>query len=189
MWSGPIAASLTAIVSQDPMYVTFPVSQREFLQLRGATSARRRHGADRAPALLRRHRPMTSSGKINFVDVTVDRATDSVMVRASVPNPQGRLIDGQLVKVIGRRREAGGEGAGPAVGADRRSAGRLCLHRRGRQGRGPPPEARRRESGRMPSSKSGLEGGEQVIVEGLRGAAARARRSSPRRRPRSPGRS
>jgi membrane fusion protein, multidrug efflux system len=31
--------------------------------------------------------------------VTVDRATDTVIVRATMPNPNGRLIDGQLVRV------------------------------------------------------------------------------------------
>ena len=32
---GPDSGILTSIVSQDPMYVTIPVSQREFLQLKG----------------------------------------------------------------------------------------------------------------------------------------------------------
>ena len=39
------------------------------------------------------------AGRINFVDVTVDRATDTVIVRATMPNPNGTLIDGQLVRV------------------------------------------------------------------------------------------
>ena len=29
------------------------------------------------------------TGTINFVDVTVDRATDTVIVRATMPNPEG----------------------------------------------------------------------------------------------------
>jgi membrane fusion protein (multidrug efflux system) len=39
-------------------------------------------------------------GKINFVDVQVAQGTDTVAVRASLPNPDGWLIDGQLVTVI-----------------------------------------------------------------------------------------
>ena len=42
---------------------------------------------------------MTRPGQINFVDVSVDRATDTVLVRATMPNPDGTLIDGQLVRV------------------------------------------------------------------------------------------
>ena len=38
-------------------------------------------------------------GTINFVDVSVDRATDTVLARATMPNPDGALIDGQLVSV------------------------------------------------------------------------------------------
>jgi len=38
-------------------------------------------------------------GAIDFIDVTVDRTTDTVLVRATFPNPTGGLIDGQLVRV------------------------------------------------------------------------------------------
>jgi membrane fusion protein (multidrug efflux system) len=38
-------------------------------------------------------------GKIDFVDVTVNQGTDSVLVRASFANPDRLLIDGQLVDV------------------------------------------------------------------------------------------
>ena len=44
-------------------------------------------------------RAYDQTGRINFVDVTVDRATDTVLVRATLPNPNGALIDGQLVRV------------------------------------------------------------------------------------------
>ena len=40
--------------------------------------------------LCRRHRPTTRSGEINFVDVTVDRATDTVIVRATFPTRKAR---------------------------------------------------------------------------------------------------
>ena len=44
-------------------------------------------------------RSIRTPGKIDFVDVKVDRATDTVAVRASIPNPDGTLVDGQLVQV------------------------------------------------------------------------------------------
>ena len=96
---GPENGPLTTIVSQDPMYVTFPVSQREFLQFKDS---------DPGPAVNTikvRIRFSDGSiydqvGVINFIDVTVDRTTDTVIVRATIANPQGVLIDGQLVRVI-----------------------------------------------------------------------------------------
>lgn len=95
---GPDSGVLTTIVSQDPMYVVFPVSQREFLRLEG----QREDLGERLVVKLvfSNGQVYAQTGKINFVDVTVDRATDSVTVRATVPNPAGKLIDGQLVRVL-----------------------------------------------------------------------------------------
>jgi membrane fusion protein (multidrug efflux system) len=99
---GPDSGPLTVIVSRDPMYVTFPVSQREFLHVR--ENADRKVGAERGQQFAVRisfsdGSTYDQTGRINFVDVTVDRATDTVLVRATFPNPRGRLIDGQLVRV------------------------------------------------------------------------------------------
>ena len=92
----PQSGTLTTIVSQDPMYVLFPVSQRDISHARDSgldiegikVSLRFADGKTYGPV-----------GKIDFVDVTVDRATDTVQVRAVFPNPSGALIDGQLLTV------------------------------------------------------------------------------------------
>jgi membrane fusion protein (multidrug efflux system) len=95
---GPDSGPLCMIVSQDPMYVTFPVSQLEFL--RAQETGRK---ADIKSFKIRLRFADGSSysevGQANFIDVTVDRATDTVLARATFPNPSGGLIDGQLVRV------------------------------------------------------------------------------------------
>jgi membrane fusion protein (multidrug efflux system) len=95
---GPDSGPLTVIVSQDPMYVTFPVSQREFLRLQQAGEQLdvTKLKANLQFADLSKY---DQNGTINFVDVTVNRTTDTVLVRASFPNPKGSLVDGQLVHV------------------------------------------------------------------------------------------
>ena len=95
---GPDSGALTTIVSHDPMYVTFPVSQREFLNVQAARS---QGAASKVGSTIRFSDGTTydQPGRINFVDVMVDRATDTVLVRATIPNPNGALIDGQLVRV------------------------------------------------------------------------------------------
>jgi membrane fusion protein (multidrug efflux system) len=95
---GPDSGVLTTIVSQDPMYVTFPVSQREFLR---AQERGRKVDIRSIKVRLRfaDGRVYDQMGEINFVNVSVDRSTDTVLVRATVPNPAGALIDGQLVRV------------------------------------------------------------------------------------------
>jgi membrane fusion protein (multidrug efflux system) len=94
----PESGPLTVIVSQDPMYVTFPVSQREFLRLQ---QTGQQLDVTQLKARLRFAdlSKYSEEGTINFVDVTVNRTTDTVLVRASFPNPKGALIDGQLVHV------------------------------------------------------------------------------------------
>lgn len=80
------------------MYVSFPVSAREFL--RGKTSPERVE-----PSQVRvRLRFLDGSfygpeGRLDFIDVSVDQATDTVMARSTLANPDRTLIDGQLVTV------------------------------------------------------------------------------------------
>ncbi len=95
----PDSGVLTTIVSRDPMYVTFPVSQREFLGIE--RNEERKAAGDQLTVRVRFSDGSVypETGKINFVDVSVNRATDTVTVRATLPNPKGALIDGQLVRV------------------------------------------------------------------------------------------
>jgi len=98
---GPDSGVLTIIVSQDPMYVTFPVSDRELLRAR---EAGREAGYKDFKDYKVRIRFSDGSaydqmGTLNFINVTVDRGTDTVLARATVPNPKAVLIDGQLVSV------------------------------------------------------------------------------------------
>lgn len=96
---GPETGVLTTIVSQDPMYVTFPVSQREFLQ---AQQQGQKIDRNQFKVLLRYPDGHTYDevGVINFIDVSVERTTDTVTVRATVPNPRNGLTDGQLMTVV-----------------------------------------------------------------------------------------
>jgi membrane fusion protein (multidrug efflux system) len=96
---GPNSGALASIVSQDPIYVTFPVTQREILRIRSEQGPG-------APAKYVIHVQLADGnryahpGRLNFVDVTVSQGTDTVLVRAEFPNPDRLLVDGQLVNVI-----------------------------------------------------------------------------------------
>jgi len=93
---GPDSGVLTTIVSQDPMHVTFPVSQREFLRARGTKVDL---SAIKVTLRFSDGSAYDQTGSVNFVDVTVDRATDTITSRATMPNPKGALVDGQFVRV------------------------------------------------------------------------------------------
>jgi membrane fusion protein (multidrug efflux system) len=96
---GPDSGVLTTIVSQDPMYVTFPVSQREFLKAQEET-----HKVDVRGIKVRLRFADGSVydqiGEINFINVSVDKSTDTVLMRATIANPAEKLIDGQFANVV-----------------------------------------------------------------------------------------
>ena len=97
---GPDSGVLTTIVSSNPMYVTFPVSQREFIRIFPRGRDLRSAANDSKVIIQPSSGPAyPHPGKIDFIDVKVDQATDTVAVRATVPNPESRLVDGQLVQV------------------------------------------------------------------------------------------
>jgi membrane fusion protein (multidrug efflux system) len=173
---GPNSGVLTMIISQDPMYVSFPVSQRDFLRAR---ERRDKVAVADIKAQLRfaDGTVYDQVGSINFVDVTVDRSTDTVLARATFPNPASGLTDGQLVRVnleIGAAQEkvvvaqaaliADQEGVYVFVAEDGKA-----VVKRLKVGAG---------SGTDVIVESGLNAGDLVIVEGLQGvrpgAAVRA---------------
>jgi membrane fusion protein, multidrug efflux system len=162
---GPDTGPLTRIVSQDPMYVSFPVSQREFLnvQVKGKE-------IDPKQVKIRiRFADGTTynqQGTVNFIDVSVDRATDTVLVRGTIPNPNGVLIDNQLVNVSVEAEKPEEKVLVPqaALIADQQGVyvfvvedGKAAVRRIKPGG----------ESGPNVVVDEGLKGGEQVIVEGL----------------------
>ncbi len=160
----PQTGTLTTIVSQDPVYVTFPVSQREFLRVEHGTQL------ETAGLLVRVQladgTPYPEPGRINFVNVTVDKSTDTVLVRATVPNPRGTLVDGQFLRL----RVEGDQPADmlvipqAALLLDQQGAyvfvvdGGKAVVRRLKTGE---------EIGRNVVVKDGLQEGDQVIVGGI----------------------
>ena len=88
-------------MSQDPIRIAFPVTSRELLDVRkraqdaGTDPRNVKVGARLADGSIYPY-----DGSIDFLGVEVDPTTDSLTVRAQVPNPEGYLVDGQLVTAI-----------------------------------------------------------------------------------------
>jgi membrane fusion protein, multidrug efflux system len=97
---GPQSGTLATIVSQDPMYVTFPVTQRQLLAVRKAGEGGNDPRNMAVKVQLADGAIYGETGRLNFIDVQVDQGTDTVQARATLPNPDGLLVDGQLVTVV-----------------------------------------------------------------------------------------
>ena len=104
----PASGVLATIVSQDPIYVLFPVSVRDLEIIR---EARRNEEGGLAKIDIRirlsNGKDYPQRGVWNLTDPQVDQQTDTLIMRAIVPNPERQLVDGQFATaVIRERREA-----------------------------------------------------------------------------------
>ena len=107
----PGSGVLTTIVSQDPMYVTFPVPVRQALELRERYATRGGFKAVVIKLRLPDGRMYGQTGQLNFVNNTIAQNTDTITLRGSVPNPTlfdpattggpvRELTDGEFVTVL-----------------------------------------------------------------------------------------
>jgi membrane fusion protein (multidrug efflux system) len=164
---GPDSGVLATIVSQDPIYVTFPVSTRIILD------ARKRAAETGQPAefVVRAQLPdgtmYDRPGKVNFLDIRADQTTDTITVRAEFPNPEQLLVDGQFVNVTVEREKPKLRLAIPQSALQVDQAGSYVLVVNGQD----QVEQRRIQTGQAFEGnlvvQSGLEAGDRVIVEGI----------------------
>lgn len=94
---GPSTSALATLVKTDPIYVSFPVTQRELLE-----SKRQAGSPDKmiVRLILADGSSYPEKGKIDLLDVQANTGTDSVTVRSIFPNPSGELIDGATLRAV-----------------------------------------------------------------------------------------
>jgi membrane fusion protein, multidrug efflux system len=166
------------VVSQDPMRVAFPVSARAAGELRS-----RYEGRGGAAAVLVRVRLSSGQmyphvGRIDFIDTQIDRNTDSILVRALIPNPRRsevpvgqpgdrELIDGQFVGVSVEGAEPVQAIVLPRASVLQDQGGNYVLVVDGEKRAQRRPVRLGRTLNADVVVEDGLQGGETVIVDGL----------------------
>jgi membrane fusion protein (multidrug efflux system) len=178
---GPTSEPLATVVSQDPMRVSFPVNLRTGSELRDRYATRGGADATRVRIRLVTGETYGQAGRIEFIDPQVDRNTDTLLVRALIPNPpravngagnsdgsiDRELIDGMFVNVFV-------EGAEPvqavviprsAVLQDQQGNYVWVLDAENKPQRRPLTLGRSIED--QVVVERGLEAGETVVVEGV----------------------
>ncbi|MCO6414985.1 efflux RND transporter periplasmic adaptor subunit [Siccirubricoccus sp. KC 17139] len=168
---------LATIVSQDPMRVAFTVSSRAGLELRNRYESRGGVNAVVVRIRLTDGRVYPHAGRIDFIDTQVDRNTDSLLVRALIPNPKRtgvqagagdrELIDGQFVTVAVEGAEPVQAIVLPRAAVLQDQGGNYVLV----VGEGNQAQRRGVRLGQALNEnvviEDGLQGGETVISEGL----------------------
>jgi len=164
----PSSGTLAPIVSQDPIYVTFQASEADVIEYRRRIAA----SADKNPHVnihikLPDGSMYPHAGRTNLLDVQVQPDTDTILVRAQLPNPEGMLIPGGIVGVLVERGAPQSLLVIPQSAVQLDQAGRYVMV----VGEDKKVEQRRVETGveqgRDIVVTQGLKEGDLVIVEGI----------------------
>ena len=94
---------LTRIEQLDPLFVNFSQSNAELLAIRRALAAGGRGAGERRDVVVRLvlddGTPYDRTGRLDFLDLSIDEATGTAALRAEIPNPDRVLLPGQFVRV------------------------------------------------------------------------------------------
>jgi membrane fusion protein (multidrug efflux system) len=166
----PQTGELARLVELNPIYANFSVSERDVI------AAKRRYQAEDAEVYLhsievRLRLPDGSLyehlGRVDFIDNVVDRRTGTVVLRARFDNPQKLLLPGLYVSTMLGREETTDKLIIPQSAVQEDQAGMFVMV----VAPDSKVELRRIEAGKAYAGElvvnSGLEPGEQVIVEGI----------------------
>ncbi|SEE91115.1 membrane fusion protein, multidrug efflux system [Rhizobiales bacterium GAS191] len=159
---------LATIVSQDPIYVQFPVSVRQLDEIR---AARRQEDGKlikiEIVVRLATGKEYAHPGVWNYTDTQVDQQTDTLAMRATMPNPERQLVDGEFVTVELKEREEQQRLMVPQAALQVDQAGNYLLVVNGEH----KVEMRRVTTGTTQGPdvviQTGLHEGEAVIVDGV----------------------
>jgi len=164
----PASGVLATVVSLDPIYILFPVSVRDLETIR---EARRREDGGMAKieihARLANGQEYPQRGLWNLTDPQVDQTTDTLIMRATIPNPDGKLIDGQFGTAEIRERQEEPRLVIPQAALQIDQSGYYALVVDGAH----KVEQRRVQTGPNRDTEivvtAGLREGENVIVDGI----------------------
>lgn len=164
----PASGILATIVSPDPIYVLFPVSQRQLDDIRKSRlQANGTMTKIQILVTLANGEEYPLPGVWNFTDPQVDQQTDTLIMRATLPNPDRVLVDGGFVTVTIRERKELPKLVVPQAALQVDQAGYYVLV----VGEDSKVEERRITTGANQGMdvvvQTGLKEGEKVIVEGV----------------------
>jgi membrane fusion protein (multidrug efflux system) len=94
---GPSSGILAEVVSINPIDAVFSVSENDITRLQDQFG----NGADTdVTFIFASGKTYPEKGSINFVDIALDEAMNTLKMKASFPNPDNRLISGQYGRVV-----------------------------------------------------------------------------------------
>ncbi len=103
------ATTLATLISEDPIYVYFTLSERDVLDISEGT--RRNAASDPESTVKKGHKPVILEmglsnktdfpykGQLDYYDLGIDPQTGTILMRGVFPNPDGDLLSGYFVRL------------------------------------------------------------------------------------------
>jgi RND family efflux transporter MFP subunit len=92
------ATELTTIVSLDPIYLDFDMSEADYAAYQHSATARK-SGANAVQISLDGERPWARTGDLDFLDNEIDRRSGTLNARATLANPDMAIAPGGFARV------------------------------------------------------------------------------------------
>jgi membrane fusion protein (multidrug efflux system) len=162
--------TLVTVQQLDPIYVDMTQSSTELMRLQKdlAEGRVKAQGQGNVKLLLEDGSTYAHAGKLQFSEVSVDPNTGTVTLRAVFPNPQRELLPGMYVRAVVEKGVSQQSIVVPQQAVSRDAKGNASVLTVGADGKVQPrPVAIGQSLGNNWLITSGLQGGENVIVEGL----------------------
>jgi len=165
----PSSGAITSIQVTDPVYVEFQINEADFINFR-------RRGAESAQALSRSlglyltlpdGERYEQAGVLDFADVQTDASTGTVAMRAVFPNPDAVLVPGLYVTLRVEGQSGEPQVLVPQVAVQETIEGKFVLVVDDQNQVAQHFIQTGAREGALLVVNSGLEAGDQVIVEGL----------------------
>ncbi|UWZ85216.1 efflux RND transporter periplasmic adaptor subunit [Occallatibacter riparius] len=96
---GGSTTPLATIVSIDPIYLNFDMSEGDYLNFQRDRSSKKSVLGNRVDIALSDEDQFVRKGTLNFLDNSLNRASGTIHARATVPNPDSFLTPGEFGRV------------------------------------------------------------------------------------------
>jgi RND family efflux transporter MFP subunit len=97
--AGSPTTLLATIVSQDPVYLDFDMSEADYQQYKGFKSKRQGDAAENVQIAAGGGHEYSTAGTLDFIDNSLNRSSGTIHARATVNNPDNSLTPGEFARV------------------------------------------------------------------------------------------
>jgi membrane fusion protein, multidrug efflux system len=168
---GPSSGPLATLVDIDPIYVNFQVDEDlyvTYLQHK-AVQGEQSLSSDNVKLTLRlpNNTVLPNPGKLNFTDTQVDQTTGTINLRAQFDNPDNVVLPGLYVTLMMEATDKKELPLIPQASVQENQQGKFVLVVDENNTVKPQPVDMGRRINAMWVVNKGLNGGEQIIIEGL----------------------